>query len=40
MRLSGATGQGVQDVPRALRSRIEAARDAAGPVAEPEAWRP
>ena len=40
MRLSGATGQGVQDVLRALRSRIEAARDAAGPVAEPEAWRP
>ena len=40
MRLSGATGQGVQDVLRALRSRIEAARDAAGPAAEPEAWRP
>lgn len=40
MRLSGATGQGVQDVLRALRSRIEAARDAAAPAAEPEAWRP
>lgn len=40
MRLSGATGQGVQEVLRALRSRIEAARDAAAPAAEPEAWRP
>jgi GTP-binding protein len=40
MRLSGATGQGVQEVLRALRSRVEAARDAAAPAAEPEAWRP
>jgi GTP-binding protein len=40
MRLSGATGQGVQEVLRALRSRIEAAREAAAPAAEPEAWRP
>lgn len=40
MRLSGATGRGVREVLRALRSHIEAARAASGPVAGPEAWRP
>ncbi|MBP7000439.1 GTPase ObgE [Amaricoccus sp.] len=37
--LSGATGQGVQDMLRALRSRIDAAR-AAGAAPAEGAWRP
>jgi GTP-binding protein len=39
LELSGATGQGVTEVLRALRAKIEAAR---GPLetTEPEAWRP
>ncbi|MBA3324494.1 MAG: GTPase ObgE [Rhodobacteraceae bacterium] len=40
MPLSGATGQGVPEVLRALRARIEAARGALAPAREPEAWRP
>ncbi len=39
MALSGATGQGVQEVLRALRARIDAARAAAAQPAE-DAWRP
>jgi GTP-binding protein len=41
LRLSGATGQGVPEVLRALRGRIDAARAAAArPEREREAWRP
>ena len=39
MLLSGATGEGVQQVLRALRGRIEAERGALA-VKEIEAWRP
>ena len=38
MPLSGATGEGVPEVLRALRARIEASRTAR--TREPEAWRP
>jgi GTP-binding protein len=38
LRLSGATGQGVPEVLRALRARIQAARAAAEKAPEP--WRP
>lgn len=40
MALSGATGQGVPEVLRALRARIAAARGGAAATREPEAWRP
>ncbi len=40
MPLSGATGQGVPEVLRALRTRINAERGALGRVEETEAWRP
>ncbi len=39
MTLSGVTGQGVQDVLRAMKREIDAAREAANPVIE-EAWTP
>lgn len=40
MALSGATGQGVPEVLRALRARIAAERGGGVATREPEAWRP
>ena len=39
-RLSGATGQGVPEVLRALRAAIDAARAAQGAEADAAPWRP
>jgi hypothetical protein len=38
--ISSASGQGVEDVLRALLRAVDAAKEAEAPLAQAEAWRP